>query len=325
MHKIYLPTSQPPIKCPNYKLNQKKQDFVRDEVLELTKRGIIEESTSVWNSPLVIVNKQDGGLRLCVDYRRINEVTVKEVCPPPNIDESIEVLAEARLFSTLDLERGYHQIPMDTASKKLTAFTTSLCKFQFRTMPFGLTNAPSTFQSFMYTIFRELIGKGVIVYLDDILIYSKDRSAHLELLKQVLDILSHHNLVINEKKCHFMTGKVNFLRYCVANGKATFDSKFTEKLLLNTPISNRKSLQSTLGLLNYFRKFVRDYSRKVRPLFEALKLDRYPLSSAELKIVSDMKQEFPKFEALALPTATGGFIIECDASDLAIGAVLLQR
>jgi hypothetical protein len=173
--------------------------------------GLIQPSMSPFASPVLLVQKKDGFWRFCVDYRRLNELTVKNVFPMPVIDELLDELAEAELFSKLDLRAGYHQIRMRPDDEAKTTFKTHQGHFQFRVMPFGLTNAPATFQCLMNTIFAQFTRKFVIVFLDDILVYSATLQDHQEHLRKVLTLLRENQLYAKESKCSFAQNIIEYL------------------------------------------------------------------------------------------------------------------
>ena len=174
-------------------------------------KGVIQESNSPYASPVILVKKKDGGWRICVDYRYLNALTVKNKYPLPVVDELLDELVGARYFTKLDLRSGYHQIRLVEGEEFKTAFKTHHGHWEFKVMPFGLTNAPATFQSAMNVIFAPLLRKGVLIFMDDILLYSVDLDAHKQLLRQVFQVLQQHQFYVKQSKCSFAQKKLEYL------------------------------------------------------------------------------------------------------------------
>jgi len=225
-HKIRLKPGTRPIKQKFYRLTKLKTDILKGELAKIIEKHLIEPSHSEWSSPIVIVPKGNGKYRLCIDYRKVNDVTEKDSYPIPNITEIFDSLDGAKIFTTLDLYSGYHQILMDEESIEVTSFTTKFGNYQFKVMPFGLTGAPATFQREMNQILFPLIGKCVYNFIDDVLIYSKTVEDHLEHIQQVLSIFKEHKLKINIEKCFFMQSEVEILGHKVSSeGLSPLDNK----------------------------------------------------------------------------------------------------
>ncbi|XP_063350112.1 thy-1 membrane glycoprotein [Pelmatolapia mariae] len=232
--------------------------------------NIIVPSCSPWASPIVLVRKKDGTLRFCVDYRKLNAVTHKDAYPLPRIEESLASLGNAKYFSTLDLASGYWQVEVSPPDREKTAFTTPMGLFEFTRMPFGLSNAPATFQRLMHVCVREENLQSVLVYLDDVIIYSPDFDTHLIHLDAVLGKLSKHGLKLKPKKCCLLKPEVQYLGHRVsAKGIAPDPDKI--KCIQEWPIPTTvKQLQSFLGLAGYYRRFVKDFARIAQPLNQIL-------------------------------------------------------
>ncbi len=204
-HSINLEKEFPIINIRNYKNNYYDQDVIIQEVNDLLNKGKIQESQSPWNSPLLPVPKKDGTKRMCIDFRKLNERSIVESYPPPLIEDCLNILGDQEYFTTLDLDSGYHQIPLATESCKFTAFTTPLGKFEYTHLPFGLRKAPAHFQNLMYLVLKEnIIRKEAVVYMDDIVLFSKDINSHYRILRNILFRLAEFGLVINYKKCNFL-------------------------------------------------------------------------------------------------------------------------
>lgn len=214
-HEIPLldetPVSQPYRRIPP---NQYKE--VKEHISDLLRKGVIQESSSSYASPIVLVRKPDGSLRLCVDYRRLNSKTRRDAFPLPRIDESLDALSGAAFFSTLDLASGYHQVVMHEKDRDKTAFTTPFGLYEYLRMPFGLCNAPATFQRLMQATMSDLAFQIVLIYLDDLLVFSPTFQDHLVRLETVLKRLKETGLKVKVEKCHFLQPKVRFLGHQVS-------------------------------------------------------------------------------------------------------------
>src|SRR5581483_3925764 len=213
-----VPGAAPVAKAP-YRLAPPEMHELSKQLEELLNKGFIRPSTSPWGAPVLFVKKKDGSMRMCIDYRELNKLTVKNRYPLPRIDDLFDQLQGAAWFSKIDLRSGYHQLKVREEDVHKTAFRTRYGHFEFIVMPFGLTNAPATFMTLMNDIFREYLDDFVIVYLDDILIYSRTQKEHLGHIRKVLDILRKHKLYAKIKKCDFMTEKVEYTgHYIIPEG-----------------------------------------------------------------------------------------------------------
>ena len=206
-----------PIRLPPYRLAHHSKEFLREEIATLLEQGIIEPSRSPWAAPIVLVAKKDGGKRMCVDYRKLNAITVGDPYPLPHIDELIDSIGSSQYITTLDLTKGYYQVPVATEHIEKTAFVTPFGKYQFRTMPFGLVSAPSTFQRLMDQVLEGLHIYSA-AYLDDILVHSASWEEHILHLNQVFERLRRAGLKIKKKKCHFTRNKYVYQGHVVGGG-----------------------------------------------------------------------------------------------------------
>ena len=235
------------------------------ELAEMEKEGVIEPSMSEWAYQVVLVKKKDGSLRMCVDYRRLNSVSRADAYPMPHIDELIDRLGKAQYISTMDLSRGYWQVPVETASRDKTAFVTPQGLFQFRVMPFGLHGAPATFQRLMDRVINGLAAFAA-AYLDDLVIYSSTWEEHLTQLRVVLDRLRSAGLTAKPSKCQFGMSRCTYLGHVVGGGHVCPDpSKIQSVESFATP-TNKKQVRRFLGLTGYYRKFIPDYAKIAAPL-----------------------------------------------------------
>eukprot|EP00889_Picochlorum_renovo_P006337 jgi/Picre1/33367/NNA_008691.t1 len=307
-------------------LAPKEQDQLDHEVKELLKRGLIEPSKSPYGSQVLFVKKKDGSLRMCVDYRALNKITVEDKFPLPNIQALLKRLRGAKYFSSLDLASGYWQFRIKDKDVHKTSFRTPDGSYQWKVLPFGLTNAPSAFQRNMNNILRKHIDAGfVVVYLDDILVFSRTRKEHKEHLDQIFQTLKEHELYLQEKKCSFFQDEVLFLGQIVtADGIRVNPSKI--EAVQNFPVPhNIPTLRSFLGLANYYRRFIRDYSAQVCHLSELLKDDVPFVWTDECdREFQNIKLKLTSAPTLRIADPNLPYVVHTDASDVALGAVLMQ-
>ena len=264
-----------PIKQRPYRCSPDEHKRIADEVHEMHKKGIIRESNSPWSSPVVIVPKKDGSRRFCVDYRKLNEITEKDSYPLPRIDELLDNLGNAKWFSSIDLASGYWQVEMDKRDRSKTAFICREGLFEFNIMPFGLTNAPATFQRLMDSVLRGILRKYALVYLDDIIIFSQTWEEHLHHLREIFQRLRNANLRMKFKKCRFATDELEYLGYIVSREGLKVDPKKIEKVLNWPTPKTLTELRGFLGLVNYYRIFIKRCAVIARPLNHLLRKGRY--------------------------------------------------
>ncbi|XP_040379158.1 uncharacterized protein LOC121054199 [Oryza brachyantha] len=286
---------------------------------------IIQHSTSPFSSPALLIKKKDGTWRLCIDYRQLNEITVKRKYPLPVIDELLDELSGAQYFSKLDLRAGYHQIRLVKGEEPKTAFQTHFGQFEYKVMSFGLTGAPATFQEAMNETLSPVLRKCALVFFDDILIYSSDLSSHAKHLKQVLQLLAEQHWKVKLSKCSFAQQQLSYLGYIIGvHGVSTDPEKV--KAVVEWPVpKNIKQLRGFLGLAGYYRKFVKNFGVISKPLTNLLrKGESFDWNKAVDHAFSTLKTALVTAPVLALPDFSKRFCIETDASEVGIGAVLLQ-
>ena len=324
--KHTIPTgSAPPIRQPHRRISPHLADTVRSELDAMLADDVIEPSSSSWASPVVLVKKKDGGVRFCIDYRKVNAVTVKDAFPIPRIDDTLDCLAGAKYFSTLDLKSGYWQVQMEDQDKCKTAFTSPYGLFQFNVMPFGLTNAPATFQRLMSMVLRGLQWEICLVYLDDIIIFSTTFSEHLQRLDTVFSRLADAGLTVKPSKCHLLCKSVEYLGHVISPaGVATDPAKTATVASWPTP-SSPAHVRSFLGLASYYRRFVPNFAAIAAPLSAASqKGSRFQWTPECQNAFDLLKTHLTTSPVLAFPDFQRPFLLDTDASDLAIGGVLSQ-
>lgn len=325
-HSIPLMTGALPVNVRPYRYTPTQKDEIELQVKEMLAKGTIQPSSSPFSSPVLLVKKKDGTWRFCVDYRHLNAITIKNKYPLPVIDELLDELSGAHWFTKLDLRADYHQIRMQAVDEHKTTFKTHHGHFEFRVMPFGLTSAPATFQGCLNNILSPLLRKFVLVFVDDILIYSKTLSDHVQHLQSVLQILTKHQLKVKSSKCSFAQQRLAYLGHIVSpNGVSTDEEKI--QVVRNWPTSTCvKELRGFLGLAGYYRKFVRHYGLLSKPLTNLLRKGQiYMWTDETEKAFQALKHALVTAPVLAMPDFAAPFIVEADASDKGIGAVLMQK
>jgi hypothetical protein len=286
---------------------------------------VIQLSNSPFGSPVILVKKGDNTWRLVVDYRHLNALTIKGKYPLPVIDELLDELAGAQWFSKLDLKAGYHQIRLAPGEEHKTAFQTHSGHYEFKVMAFGLTGAPATFQHAMNATLAPVWRKFALVFFDDILIYSSSYSEHLQHLETVLSISKKDQWQVKLSKCAFAHQKVSYLGHVISgDGVATDDSKIQSITSWPTP-TNLKELRGFLGIIGYYRKFIKHYAILSQPLTHLLKKGVYFVWTEVTEMAfQTLKNALSSAPVLALPDYKLQFVVETDACDIGIGAVLSQ-
>lgn len=263
-----------PISRRPYRMPANELEELRKQIKELQDKGYVRPSSSPWGALVLFVKKKDGSMRMCVDYRSLNEVTIENKYPLPWIDDLFDQLKGAKVFSKIDLRSGYHQLKIRPGDIPKTAFSTRHGLYEFTVMSFGLTNAPAYFMNLMNKVFMECLDKYVVVFIDDILVYSKSEQEHAEHQRSVLGRLREHQLYAKFSKCEFWLDRVAFLGHVIsASGVKVDPGKVRDVLSWKTP-TTATEIRSFLGLAGYYRRFIEGFSRIAKPMTELLKKER---------------------------------------------------
>jgi len=325
-HSIPLTQGAQPFVIRPYRYTPALKTEIETQVHQMLQEGIIRPSSSPFSSSVVMAKKKDGSWRFCIDYRFLNALTIKGKFPLPIIDEFLDELSKASWFTKLDLRSGFHQILLKAGEEYKTAFSTHFSQYEFLVMPFGVTGGPGTFQFAMNATLKPLLRQCVLVFLDDILIYSATLEDHLSHIEVVLQLLAQDGWKVKPSKCSFAQRSIAFLGHVISEaGVATDPSKISAIQSWPTPTSV-KDLRSFLGLSGYYRKFVKHYGIISKPLTNLLcKNVMFVWTSEAEQSFQTLKHALITTPVLALPDFTKPFTIETDACGVGIGAVLSQQ
>ena len=322
----YIDTGEArPVRQPLRRYPAAHIEAISEHVDNMLKQGTIEPASSPWASNVVLVKKKDGSLRCCIDYRQLNSVTRKDVYPLPRIDDCLDAMSSATLFSTFDLRSSYHQVEVAPHDRDKTTFICPRGMYRYRTMPFGLCNAGATFQRLMDVVMSGLHLDVCLVYLDDIVVFSKTIEEHLERLVRVLGRLRSAGLKLKPEKCRLIQKSVSFLGHVVSDKGIATDPEKT-RLVSKWPVpASIKEVRSFLGLTGYYRRFVKNYATIAAPLHFLTKKDQpFVWTEETQKAFEALKEALTSPPILAMPNDTGEFVLDTDACDRTIGAVLSQ-
>ena len=327
-HRIETDPNAPPVHLPFYRQAPHIRDETQKLVNEMLKDGIIEPSFSVWNSPVVLVRKKDNTFRFAVDYRKLNKITMSISHPLPRLECVFDTIGQARatIFSTLDLASGFWQIPMDPDTRHKAAFITHDGVYEWTRMPFGLKNAPMTFQMVMGSVLQQLNWKHVLCYIDDILVFSNSFQEHLQHLELVFEKLKGAGLTLKADKCHFAVEKVLYLGHIITKDGVFVDEKKTEKVSQYPTPKSQTEVRSFLGLCNYYRRFVENFSKLATPLNQLLQKDvKFNWTKECEESFQALKNALVTAPMLKYPDMNAPFILSTDASGTALGYILGQK
>jgi hypothetical protein len=319
---IELKPGTTPVSRRSYRMPPNELAELKTQLQDLLEKGFIRPSSSPWGCPAIFVKKKDQTLRMCVDYRPLNEVTVKNKYPLPRIDILFDQLTGARVFSKFDLRSGYHQIRIRPEDIPKTAFTTWYGLFEYLVMSFGLTNAPAHFTYLMNSVFMPELDKFVVVFIDDILIYSKNEEEHAQHLRIMLTRLREHQLYAKFSKCAFWLEEIQFLGHVLSANGIAVDPNKVKDILEWKPPTTVHQVRSFLGLTGYYRRFIPDFSKLVKPITSLLKNDtKFNWSSRCNEAFEHLKVLLTTAPVLAQPDIEKPFDVYCDTS----GCVLMQE
>jgi hypothetical protein len=320
-----LPGTTPTSKRP-YRMSVEELKELKKQLIELQEAGYIRSSSSPWGAPVLFVQKKDGSQRMCVDYRSLNDVTMKNKYLLPRIEDLFDQMRGDMVFSKIDLRSGYHQMKIRPSNIPKTAFSTRYGLYEFTVMSFGLTNALAYFMNLMNKVFMEYLDRLVVVFIDDILIYSKSESDHEQHLRLVLQKLRDNQLYVKFSKCKFWIDEVPFLGHIISNGGISVDPAKVKEIMAWSIPTTVTEVRSFLGLAGYYRRFIEGFSKIAKPMTSLLEKGR------EFKWDKKCQESFDQIKkilmsppVLVMPDLQKGFDIYYDACGQGLGCVLMQE
>jgi transposase InsO family protein len=328
-HKI-ITTDDSPINVKQYRFPPAHKQEINKQVGDMLEKGVIEASTSPYNSPLWVVPKKPDSKgnkrwRLVIDFRGLNEKTLGDAYPLPNITDILDQLGSAKYFSVFDLASGFHQIPMAVNDAAKTAFSTPYGHYEFKRMPFGLRNAPATFQRLMDRVLSGLQGIELFVYLDDIVIYSSSLTEHARKFNKLAERLRAANLRLQPDKCEFLRKEVTYLGHVIGEAGVKPDPNKIKAVKSFPRPKNAKNVKQFLGLAGYYRRFINNFSKAAKPLTSLLKKDEpFLWQEAQENAFTELRDQLCTEPLLQHPDFTRPFLLTTDASGYAIGGILSQ-
>ncbi|CAA7041521.1 unnamed protein product [Microthlaspi erraticum] len=323
---IELEPGTAPVSKASYRMAPAEMAELKKQLNDLMEKGFVRPSSSPWGAPVLFVKKKDGSFRLCIDYRGLNRVTVKNKYPLPRIDELLDQLRGATWFSKIDLASGYHQIPIAESDVRKTAFRTRYGHYEFVVMPFGLTNAPAAFMKLMNNVFRDCLDEFVIIFIDDILIYSKSPEEHTVHLSTVMKRLREHHLFAKLSKCSFWQREIGFLGHVVSDKGVSVDPEKIKSIAEWPRPRNASEIRSFLGLAGYYRRFVKGFASMASPMTRLTGKDVWFELSAECeKCFGKLKDMLTSTPVLTIPRPDEPYTVYTDASKTGLGCVLMQH
>ncbi|KAM0001052.1 putative nucleotidyltransferase, Ribonuclease H [Helianthus debilis subsp. tardiflorus] len=324
--QIDLAPGAAPIARAPYRLAPGELQELSNQLQELLDRGFIRPSSSPWGAPVLFVKKKDGSFRMCIDYRELNKVTIKNRYPLPRIDDLFDQLQGSSFYSKIDLRSGYHQVRVREEDVPKTAFRTRYGHYEFLVMPFGLTNAPAVFMDLMNRVCKPYLDEFVIVFIDDILVYSKNKEEHERHLRLILELLRREQLYAKFSKCDFWIREVHFLGHVVNEKGIHVDPAKVDAVKNWAAPKTPSKVRQFLGLAGYYRRFIKDFSKIAQPLTSLTqKNTTYSWGTKQEEAFQVLKQKLCSAPILSLPEGTEDFVVYCDASIQGLGCVLMQR
>lgn len=324
-HRIITDEQTRPVHQNPYRVSPKEREVIKGQVQEMLEDDVIQPSNSPWASPVVLVRKKDNTLRFCVDYRKLNSVTKRDVYPLPRIDDTLDRLRHARYFSSLDLKSGYWQIEVDERDREKTAFVTPDGLYEFKALPFGLCCAPATFQRMMDSVLSGLKWQSCLVYLDDVVVFSATFEQHIERLRSVLHAIQSAGLTIKPEKCQFGYEKLRFLGHVISAEGVGPDPDKTAAVARFPKPRDKKEVRRFLGLCAYYRRFIENFSKIAEPLTRLTKEEEsFVWHKEQERAFEELKNRLQAPPILAHFDETADTEVHTDASNLGLGAVLAQ-
>src|SRR3954468_22904576 len=314
-----------PISVSPYRMAPLELRELKGQLEELMAKHFVRPSVSPWGAPVLLVKKKDGGMRLCIDYRRLNKATIKNKYPLPRINDLLDQLKGACVFSKIDLRSGYHQIRVKSSDVPKTSFRTRYGHYEFLVMPFGVTNAPAVFMDYMNRLFQPYLDQFVVVFIDDILIYSRTPQEHEEHLRIVLSVLQENQLFAKLSKCEFWMTEVRFLGHVISQGGVAVDPTKIEAVINWERPSNVSEVRSFLGLAGYYRRFIKGFSQLALPMTRLTRKEcPYDWDSGCEQSFMGLKERLTTAPVLIVPDPNKSYEVFCDASKKGLGGVLMQ-
>jgi len=328
-HHIQLKPDAKPVYSAPCRAGPHRRPEIEKQVKKMLDLGAIEPSDAERSFPVVVVRKPGGHFRFCVEYRRLNESTVKDVYPIPRMEDCLESLGDATVFSTLDCNAGYWQIPVDAENRDKTTFTSHTGLLRILRLPFGLVNAPASFQRALDIILSGLRWQTCLVYLDDVIVFSRTVDEHIRHLREVLLLLEKAGVSLKPSKCHLFQQEVEYLGSVVRPGQLPVNQNNIKILAQALPPRNQTELKSFPGMCNVYRRFIKAYAH-IAKLLTKLTSTKLPhvlplLDAAQLAAFEYLKERLTSTPILALPRREGLFILDTDACAVQVGCTLLQQ
>jgi hypothetical protein len=319
-----MPGAAPVSKAP-YRMSTPELIEWQLQLEELLKKGYIFPSVSLWGVPILFVKKKDGTLRPCIDFRQLNKVTVKNKYPLPRIDDLFDQLKDAKIFLKIDLKSGYHQVRINDEDINKTTFRTRYGHFEFTVLPFGLSNVPVVFMCLMNGVFRDYLDKFVIVFLDDILVYSKTEEEHEQHLRMVLQVLREHQLYAKLSKCSFYQRLIHYLGHIISKEGIAVDLRMVEAIREWTAPRNMAEVRYFMGLEGYYRRFIAGFSKIAHSITSLQRKEKKFQWTEECEsIFQRLKQLLTSAPMLKIADPNKDYVVCTDACKEGLGGVLSQ-